>query len=52
MKQLRFNVFAGNMYCGNLWINPIGTHVFITRNGVVKHGSKINQYKQLNLKRI
>ncbi len=46
---MKFQVYAGNMYCGELVVASFG-HIFVNRNGILSDA--IYSYKQLNLQRI
>ena len=48
MLELRFNVFAGSMFCGVLFVKN-GVHTFYNRSGKKLTGQKVATYKNLNL---
>ncbi len=50
--MLTFKIFAGSMFCGILAIDEYGFHRFRNRDNKLSDCFKINDYKNLNMKRV
>ena len=48
---MKFNIYAGNMYCGTLTVTGDGAHCFYNREDIQLPVARITGYKQLRLVR-
>ncbi len=53
---IEFDIFAGNMWCGRLCVNPSGEHLFIDTLGRLELNTgtseRVQGFKRLKLVRI
>lgn len=49
--RMRFNVYAGHMFCGVLTVTTSGLHMYRSRSGKLAPTTKLTDYYELNLRR-